>query len=47
MHVDVGRWRFVVTKANNRRAERIRVLPVDDEPAAAEPTTDGNSGPAK
>jgi len=46
MHVDVGHWRFVVTKANNRRAERIRVLPVDDEPAAAEPTTDGSSGPA-
>ncbi len=46
MHVDVGRWRFVVTKANNRRAERIRVLPVDVEPAAAEPTTDGGSGPA-
>lgn len=43
MHVDVGRWRFVVTKANNRRAERIRILPHEEEPAV-EPSTDGGDG---
>lgn len=35
-HVDVGRFRFVVAKANNRRAERIRIEPrpaVDEPPA--------------
>ena len=37
-HVDVGRFRFVVAKANNRRAERIRIepRPVVDEPADGE-----------
>ncbi|MBL8728013.1 MAG: HlyC/CorC family transporter [Planctomycetes bacterium] len=31
-HVDVGAFRFVVTKANNRRAERIRVERTSSEP---------------
>ena len=35
--VDVGTHRFIVTKANNRRAERIRVAPIDELPTA--PTT--------
>lgn len=37
-HVDVGPYRFVVTKANNRRAERIRIARRDDDdtPAAAD-----------
>ncbi len=39
-HVDVGDFRFVVTKANNRRAERIRVEHSSSEPA---PAADGDA----
>jgi putative hemolysin len=35
-HIDVGEFRFIVTKANNRRAERIRVERTSSEAAAAE-----------
>jgi CBS domain containing-hemolysin-like protein len=30
--VDFRGYRFVVTKANNRRAERVRILPLPEEP---------------
>ncbi len=34
---DYGGYRFLVTKANNRRAERVRITPVPTTPATAAP----------